>query len=474
MRLSTLGLALVFVMLPAIGGAAVLGRPVITGAAADDRLEHLVIAGESFSGPRQLTVRLGGVPIPVLSASDTEIVALLPAGIEPATYQLIVVRGSVLPVQSDAFEVTLGAVGPTGPMGPEGPRGSQGPAGSQGPGGPQGLPGPMGPPGSQGPQGPAGPQGAPGAAGPAGPQGPAGSGETAGTIRGRATTCTVQDITGTLVHLTGESFAAITAVNGRFRLSNVPPGTYNLAYQFPGQASVAGPGVTVHPQQTTDLGLLSPVPCAFGPVILAEGRIVQDYLNGLVGTEFAQSFSFETTSGGLTGSGTATLIGFALCSPSDPMVPPVSTPGPANPLYGCAPAAHVLMAATSATELSIVLELTLFVDVGGSWVLTFPAPAGSLSGGVDGYAIVSNVRAEITAPLVDAGGGLKSVGPVQHIALSDAGVTVDGTLHDPIVDFLKDTFKSKLASSVRDLATAAFIQFVNQAVPLVPAVSIDQ
>jgi hypothetical protein len=53
-------------------------------------------------------------------------------------------------------------------------------------------------------------------------------------------------------------------------------------------------------------------------------------------------------------------------------------------------------------------------------------------------------------------------------------VTVDGTLHDPIVDFLKDTFKSKLASSVRDLATAAFIQFVNQAVPLVPAVSIDQ
>jgi hypothetical protein len=480
MRLRVLGLALLILMLPALAGAAALARPMITGAAADDRLEQLVIAGENFSAIRLPTVRLGGVSIPVLSASDTQIVALLPAGTDAGSYQLIVVRGGVLSVASDPFEVTIGAVGPPGPQGAEGPPGRQGTAGTMGPQGLAGPPGPPGFPGAAGPQGPAGPQGTPGAAGPTGPAGPAGppgSGVTTGTIVGRATTCAVKDVTGTLIHLAGESFAAITATNGRFRLSSVPAGTYGLVYQLPGDGPRPVPGVTVHPQQVTDLGLVSPIPCTFAPVILGEGRIIQDHLNALVGTELSQSVPFQQTinPGTLaetTGSGTTTLIGFALCSPPDPRAAPA--PSPTNPMYGCASDVRVAMAATSPSQVSIVLELTVFVDIGGDWRVTTPFVGQLGAGAIDGYGLASNVRVEITAPLTDAPDGRKILGPGEVVSLTDASETVQVTLGNPVADFLLGLFNSMLTSSIHDIATNELKRVVNEAVPLIPPVSIDQ
>jgi hypothetical protein len=475
LRPCALGLAVVVLVLPLVARAAAPARPAITGAAADDSLDQLVIAGANFSASLPPTVKLGGVAIPVLTASDTQIVVELPAGIEPATYQLIVIRSSVPSLASDPFEVTLGAVGPPGPRGPAGPAGQAGTPGATGPAGPAGLPGPAGPTGSAGPLGPPGPQGAPGAVGPAGPQGPAGpagAGAATGTILGRATTCTVQDVTGTLVHLTGESFSAITALNGRFRLSNVPAGTYALVYQLPGQAPRAVPGVAVQSQQATNLGLVSPVPCAFAPVILAEGRRVQDALNALVGTELTQSVPFQGSALGSTGEGTATLIGFALCVPPDPSAPPALPPSPGHPLYGCEPGARVTMAVTSPTEASIVLEVSVFADVGGAWSVT--TLAGGFNGNIDGYGLATNVRLEIAAPLTDTAGGLKVFGPGQVTSLTDHGVTVQGSFGNPIADFLLSVFNSNVTSFVRDFATTQVTQLVNQALALIPPVSIDQ
>jgi len=142
---------------------------VITSAGADELLEILVIDGRNFGGSRLPIVRLGGVGIPVLTATDTQITAAIPEGTYAASYQLVVVRSEPPPLASMPFEVTVGAVGPTGPPGPPGPQGIQGPPGSDGATGADGAPGEPGPKGDQGDPGAAGEQGA------QGPQGPPGT-----------------------------------------------------------------------------------------------------------------------------------------------------------------------------------------------------------------------------------------------------------------------------------------------------------
>jgi len=127
----------------------------ITEARAEMELGELLIRGESFvhwrtGGPRDAVfVSLAGEPLRVLSSSATEILALLPPGIEPGTYLLVVVRQGGLP-GADAMDVTLGGVGPQGPPGSEGkpgPRGAPGPPGLPGRDGEAGEPGPAGPEG---------------------------------------------------------------------------------------------------------------------------------------------------------------------------------------------------------------------------------------------------------------------------------------------------------------------------------------
>lgn len=149
--------------------------------------EVLSINGDGF-GTAAPIVRLGGVPLTVLSTTSTQLVVYLPAATAPGAYLLTVEK----PTNGDkaaGFVVTIGTTGPAGPQGPAGPagdvgpqgplgpQGEVGPAGPQGPVGPQGEVGAQGPAGPTGPQGPAGPQGEvgpQGAVGPVGPQGPQG------------------------------------------------------------------------------------------------------------------------------------------------------------------------------------------------------------------------------------------------------------------------------------------------------------
>src|SRR6266568_4963015 len=87
---------------------------------------------------------------------------IMPAGVAPGTYELLYTRGNGA---STVFDLTIGAVGPTGPAGPAGPSGSAGP---QGPMGLQGPPGMTGAIGATGAFGPTGPQGQVGMQGPIG------------------------------------------------------------------------------------------------------------------------------------------------------------------------------------------------------------------------------------------------------------------------------------------------------------------
>ena len=140
-------------------------KPVIL--AADAQGGNLFITGMDFGVGKTPKVTLAGGELAVSSHSQTTIVAALPAGLPPASYELVVVsfRKADDNGKAASFDVTIGAVGPQGPAGPAGATGPQGPPGTAGATGPQG---PAGPEGAAGPQGPAGPPG------PTGPQGPAG------------------------------------------------------------------------------------------------------------------------------------------------------------------------------------------------------------------------------------------------------------------------------------------------------------
>ena len=170
--------------------------------------QTLLISGRNFGADP--SVRLDGALLNVLSHTDQQITAGLPAKLDAGSYLLTVTSGNGV-TQFDAFSTTIGAIGPMGPMGPQGFAGATGPQGPAGPAGPQGpkgdtgatgatgpqgpkgdagatgaqgpqgntgatgAQGPAGPDGAQGPAGPSGPTGPQGPAGPQGPQGPAGT-----------------------------------------------------------------------------------------------------------------------------------------------------------------------------------------------------------------------------------------------------------------------------------------------------------
>lgn len=118
---------------------------------------QLMVAGQNFNNGGDIELWLGGIPLEVVSQSDTLVVANLPEGILDGSYQLSMTSGGGSVRYDDFDGVTIGAEGPVGPQGPEGPQGEVGPQGPIGPAGPQG---PQGDTGSQGPQGPQGPPGA--------------------------------------------------------------------------------------------------------------------------------------------------------------------------------------------------------------------------------------------------------------------------------------------------------------------------
>jgi hypothetical protein len=136
--------------------------PLIIGAVPDFGVNptQLTISGSNF-GTTQPLVSLDGLPLTVMSFTDTVVVVSLPASLAPGSYQLALTANNKANQPFTAeFNATLGAVGPKGDKGDRGLTGAQGIQGPQGPQGPQGSQGPQGLTGPQGPQGIQGPAGA--------------------------------------------------------------------------------------------------------------------------------------------------------------------------------------------------------------------------------------------------------------------------------------------------------------------------
>ena len=153
--------------------------PEILSALIDFETMQVSVSGSAFLDGKTNTLlaELGGVPLNVLTLTDSTFTAELPQGMGDGDYLLFVYNEN----GAGGYALTIGAVGPTGATGPEGPPGPMGPEGLMGATGPEGPPGPMGPEGLMGaigplgPMGPMGHEGPIGPAGPSGPEGPAGS-----------------------------------------------------------------------------------------------------------------------------------------------------------------------------------------------------------------------------------------------------------------------------------------------------------
>src|SRR4051812_45452704 len=110
------------------GGAfAAANKPVITSVLQDANL--VTIRGVGFvqnKGPLQVSIMGSPVPLSVMSYTDTTIIAVLPAGMAPGSYQLSLDgQGS----HDDDFYVTYGAQGPKGDKGDRGDAGAPGATG---------------------------------------------------------------------------------------------------------------------------------------------------------------------------------------------------------------------------------------------------------------------------------------------------------------------------------------------------------
>ncbi|AKJ07000.1 collagen triple helix repeat protein [Archangium gephyra] len=151
-------------------------RLVITNVDVDHGQKLMFIHGRNFSTSSGTApvVRVAEIGVTVKTYGASTVVAELPpAFLQPGTYLLTMATGSNLE-QNDAFDVTIGAVGPQGLKGDTGPQGLKGDTGPKGDMGPQGLKGDTGPKGDMGPQGPQGVQGIQGLKGDTGDQGPSG------------------------------------------------------------------------------------------------------------------------------------------------------------------------------------------------------------------------------------------------------------------------------------------------------------
>ena len=108
------------------------------------------------TGIPKLTLGGTSAQLAIVSATPTEVHALLPVNLPAGSYTVVIGSGED---DKDEFFFTLGSdsPGPQGPQGPPGPPGPPGQTGEAGTPGSTGAAGPQGPPGPAGPAGPAGP-----------------------------------------------------------------------------------------------------------------------------------------------------------------------------------------------------------------------------------------------------------------------------------------------------------------------------
>jgi hypothetical protein len=146
--------AVLLLFVPLVAFAAV---PVVNSGTINYQTNQITLTGTGFEPAKtKPTVQFNGTTLAVVSFSNTQVVATLPAAVTPGTFNLTVTNSQGNGVD---FNMTYGPTGPQGPAGPAGAAGAQGPAG------------PAGATGATGAQGPRGLTGAPGAPGPAGANG---------------------------------------------------------------------------------------------------------------------------------------------------------------------------------------------------------------------------------------------------------------------------------------------------------------
>jgi hypothetical protein len=150
-------LSILLLLAPLVSFAA---TPVVNSGTINYVSNQVTLNGSGFQPAKaKPTVSFNGAASTVGTFSNTQIVATLPTGLTPGTFNLVVTNSQG---NSVTFDMTYGATGPQGPAGA---------TGLQGPAGPTGASGLMGPAGATGPQGPRGITGAPGAPGPPGANG---------------------------------------------------------------------------------------------------------------------------------------------------------------------------------------------------------------------------------------------------------------------------------------------------------------
>jgi hypothetical protein len=123
----------------------------ISKATIDYGKNQVTFNGSGFEpSTKSPTVLFAGVPLTVISFTNTQLVAALPTNTSAGNFTILIVNslGEFMP-----YELTYGSTGPQGPIGAQGIPGQPGAAGPVGPQGPQGFQGPQGMPGPQGPPG---------------------------------------------------------------------------------------------------------------------------------------------------------------------------------------------------------------------------------------------------------------------------------------------------------------------------------
>jgi iron complex outermembrane receptor protein len=97
-----------------------------------------------------------------------------------------------------------------------------------------------------------------------------------GRLAGVVTDANQQPLSGAQVSLVGTRFGVITGVDGRYRLSGVPAGTYDVRVQRIGQRTQTLPGIAVRASEEATLDVrLEAAPASLGGVVVSASRRVE-------------------------------------------------------------------------------------------------------------------------------------------------------------------------------------------------------
>ena len=109
MRINLLKAVLLFASLPAIAANV---APMVNSGTINYSNNQVTITGSGFEPSKTApTLLFNGATVLVSSFSNTQIIATLPAGIPPGTFNLTITNSSA---SSTVFDMTYGAIGPQG------------------------------------------------------------------------------------------------------------------------------------------------------------------------------------------------------------------------------------------------------------------------------------------------------------------------------------------------------------------------